>query len=377
MLMVTAPQDEPLVVGKVRGLVVVVGRSWPYLFALLGLALLNGRVLESTTLVKTAWTALLWLACLVVAATIHELGHVAAARLVGLGVRRLVIDVWGGHMTYVAVPLTPGKSVIVAVGGSVANLAAASLAYVASAIPELAPLMGPFLIVNAGLFLYTMLPGLPLDGGHVVGGVAWWLTGRRTDGLEVGGWAGRFVILAAGVLFVLVPPLLGGTMKRATDLVWIVPLVVLTWGWTTRIISMARTRRITDRILVREVARPAARVAAHARLDIIDAQFPQGSGVVVENEHGVPVGVLEVGTPSARPRDVATAGDVMNASPRRTWTVRADLDGGVSEAMELMYEQDVPVVAVITEAGRYGLIWRAELDALIDQRRGRRVLPLG
>ena len=39
MLMVTAPQDEPLVVGKVRGLVVVVGRSWPYLFALLGLAL--------------------------------------------------------------------------------------------------------------------------------------------------------------------------------------------------------------------------------------------------------------------------------------------------------------------------------------------------
>jgi len=119
------------------------------------------------------------------------------------------------------------------------------------------------MVLNLGLFIYHVLPGLPQDGGLVVSGVVRWVTQSETSGIEVGAWSGRFVIIAAGAVF------LGGPLVMSRQLPRLVDAVV--GGGTDRgavalddRAAQGRTRRhITDQILTRSITRPTETVPRH------------------------------------------------------------------------------------------------------------------
>ena len=361
MIMLTSPAGKPFMVARLGKIPISVGQSWPYLLIGLLVILLADGELSPGTIAEGAKTALLWWGCLAAAVAIHEAGHVLMSLALRVPVHAIVLDVWAGHVR-TRIPYGPGRAMLVAIAGPLANLATALLSYNNRDVAAWSLTVVPFMVLNLGLFIYHVLPGLPQDGGLVVSAVVRWVTQSETSGMEVGAWSGRFVIIAAAALFLGGPIVVAGQLPRPVDMVWVGLLVAVLWRATSQVLRMVRRRHLTDQILTRRIARPTETVPRHTRLDIIDATYRRGSGVLVLDDDEKPIGVLVVGAGGPRRRDVLTAGDVMLLAPGPDWVQDATLDDDISDQADVMVATSYPVIAIRTEEGRYGLVWRADLD---------------
>ena len=361
MIMLTSPAGKPFKVARVGKVQISVGQSWPYLLIGLIVILLADGALTPASIRDGARTALLWWGCLVTAVAIHEAGHVLMSLALRVPVHPIVLDIWAGHLR-ARIPYGPGRTMLVAIAGPLANLITALLSYYNREVAAWSLTVVPFMVLNLGLFIYHVLPGLPQDGGLVVSGVVRWVTQSETSGMEVGAWAGRFVLIAAAVLFFGGPLVMTRQLPRPVDMVWVALLVVVLWRSTTRVLRVVRRRHLTDQILSRSIVRPSETVPRHTRLDIIDVTYKRGSGVIVLNDAEEPIGVLVVGAGGKRRRDVLTASDVMLPAPGPDWVADATLDDDISDAADKLVASTYPVMVVRTDAGRYGLVWRADLD---------------
>ena len=145
------------------------------------------------------------------ACVLHELGHIAAVRLLGGRVERLSLTAAGAELALDGErPLSYGRELAVSLAGPAASLLTAWLA--ASA--------GLFLLagLSLGQGLFNLLPVLPLDGGRALG----LLLSCRT------GEAGARWTLA-GVSAVLAGVLLGGGLILIE--VFGNPTLLVTAGW--------------------------------------------------------------------------------------------------------------------------------------------------
>lgn len=361
MIMLTSPAGKPFTVARLGKIPISIGQSWPYLLIGLLVILLADGELSAGTIADGARTALLWWGSLVAAVAIHEAGHVLMSLALRVPVHPIVLDVWAGHVR-TRIPYGPGRAMLVAIASPLANLATALLSYYNREVAAWSLTVVPFMVLNLGMFIYHVLPGLPQDGGLVVSGVVRWVTQSETSGMEVGAWSGRFVIIAAAALFLGGPIVVAGKLPRPVDMVWVGLLVAVLWRATSQVLGAVRRRHLTDQILTRSIARPTETVPRHTRLDIIDATYRRGSGVLVLDDDEKPIGVLVVGAGGPRRRDVRTAGDVMLLAPGPDWVQDATLDDGISDQADVMVATSYPVIAIRTEEGRYGLVWRADLD---------------
>ena len=361
MIMLTSPAGKPFRVARLGKIPISVGHSWPYLLIGLLVILIADGQLTPATIKDGAKTALLWWGCLVAAVAIHEAGHVLMSLALRVPVHPIVLDVWAGHVR-ARVRYGPGRAMLVAIAGPLANLATALLSYSNREVAAWSLTVVPFMVLNLGMFIYHILPGLPQDGGQIVSGVVRWVTQSETSGMEVGAWSGRFVIIAAAGLLLGLPIALGKHLPRPVDMVWVGLLVVVLWRATSDVFRVVRRRHLTDQILTRSIARPTETVPRHTRLDIIDVTYKRGSGVLVLDDNEEPIGVLVVGAGGPRRRDVLTAGDVMLPAPGPGWVQDATLDDDISDQADVMVATSYPVIAIRTESGRYGLVWRADLD---------------
>jgi len=361
VIMLTSPAGKPFRVARLGKIPISVGHSWPYLLIGLLVILIADGQLTPATIKDGAKTALLWWGCLVAAVAIHEAGHVLMSLALRVPVHPIVLDVWAGHVRS-RVRYGPGRAMLVAIAGPLANLATALLSYSNREVAAWSLTVVPFMVLNLGMFIYHILPGLPQDGGQIVSGVVRWVTQSETSGMEVGAWSGRFVIIAAAGLLLGLPIALGKHLPRPVDMVWVGLLVVVLWRATSDVFRVVRRRHLTDQILTRSIARPTETVPRHTRLDIIDVTYKRGSGVLVLDDNEEPIGVLVVGAGGPRRRDVLTAGDVMLPAPGPGWVQDATLDDDISDQADVMVATSYPVIAIRTESGRYGLVWRADLD---------------
>lgn len=160
---------------------------------------------------------------------LHELGHAFAARASGLHVRRIAFTWYGGYAEF-AQTGSRLRQIAIALAGPGANLfiagiAAALLLWVRTAMPDTAsnvvpceganlcvrynPDVGPGLLerslsrlqlTNLGLGIFNLLPGLPLDGGHVLrSALSARLSWFRAHAIAMwcGVWIGLITIAAA------------------------------------------------------------------------------------------------------------------------------------------------------------------------------------
>lgn len=128
---------------------------------------------------------------------VHELGHAAAAQWAGLGVARIRLSFAAG-LGEIGVPRRPRQELIAAVGGPLATLvaviAAASVHVIlvetvgAGLLATVASLVA---IANVVYLAFTMMPGLPLDGGHIVRATVWAASGRRVTATKLSVVMGR------------------------------------------------------------------------------------------------------------------------------------------------------------------------------------------
>jgi Zn-dependent protease len=153
---------------------------------------------------------------------LHELGHALVARRRGIQVAGIELWLLGG-LARMRPAQTPGAEFAVAVAGPLVSLAITALCVLAGATVldwqqfwDAARLdtyagmgageavLGYIAGVNAIVFGFNLIPGLPLDGGRIALAVAWWRTGDRTRATKLAARLGRVIAYAIGALGVYI-----------------------------------------------------------------------------------------------------------------------------------------------------------------------------
>ena len=97
------------------------------------------------------------------AACLHEMGHILAAKLLGGQVKRLSLSVAGAEIRFdYRRVLSYGEESLVALAGPAVNLVIGVL------VRTWLPL---FAMANFGMGIFNLLPAMPLDGGRVLSNV--------------------------------------------------------------------------------------------------------------------------------------------------------------------------------------------------------------
>ncbi len=198
---------------------------------------------DTTAYLTAVASALLLFASILV----HELGHALAARRHGIDVAGITISPLGGFALMSRESATPKEELDVALAGPAATLAivvvsvlaglalvgpdrfvdAALLANGADVTPVLLTI-GFLVTMNLVVLVFNLIPAYPLDGGRVVRGLVWRVTGDRNRGTRVAARLGQgFAIVLIGgglwvtiglasllgIWFVLVGLMIGGSAR--------------------------------------------------------------------------------------------------------------------------------------------------------------------
>ncbi len=176
---------------------------------------------DTTAYLTAVASALLLFASIVV----HELGHALAARRHGIDVAGITISPLGGFALMSRESRTPREELQVAAAGPLATLLiivvsvlagfaiagphrfveAALLASGAHVTPVLLTI-GFLVTMNLIVLVFNLIPAYPLDGGRIVRGLVWQLTGDRSRGTRAAARLGQAfsVVLIGGGLWVTI-----------------------------------------------------------------------------------------------------------------------------------------------------------------------------
>ena len=198
-------------IARVLGISIWVHGSW---FVVLGLAVWAvtvafGDVLPqlpiTERLVMATVTGLAFFGCLCV----HEVAHALVARRFGVRVRGITLFLLGGVAEIQGDLPSPGAEFAVALVGPATSVAIGSvlalLAAWAGALGWAAVEAVAFTLalVNLGVALFNLVPGLPLDGGRILRAAIWRRTGSFTRATVVASLGGRIVaaaLIAIGIV---------------------------------------------------------------------------------------------------------------------------------------------------------------------------------
>lgn len=380
-----APQGRGVVVGRFGGAPVVVRPGWLLTIVLLAVvsaptaqAYLPGLSTAGAYAVGGAFGLLLLGSVLV-----HELAHAWMARRRGLQVHQIALTLVGGH-TEMAGAAAPGTSALVAVAGPAANVVLAVLGWLGLQLvdypgnPAAYAALAVLASSNALVAAFNLLPGLPMDGGHIFEALVWRVTGRRTTGTRAAAVLGR--VVAVGLLVAAIGvPLARSATPDLTSTVWAVVIGFTLWTGAGSFLALAAWRdRVGELDLVR-LARPA--IASSAR---VLAELPDGAGgrgpEVVLVEEGRAIGYVDgaafAEVPAAA-RPATPVGAVL--VPLATGAV---IDGTLrgEAALEAFVgaTRSSPVVVVLGPAGDVvGLLRYADVAQMLRTMRRGPVRPPG
>jgi Zn-dependent protease len=188
---------------------------------------------------------------------LHELGHAVVARRNGIDVLGIDLWVFGGLAKLSRDSETPGEEFRIAAAGPAVTLMITLVAAGAVAVfsrhdwgdnlvgtvgdssPALA-LAAWLALVNAGLLVFNLVPGFPLDGGRIARSIAWKLTGDRHKATRLAGRLGQgFAYILVGLgLFLL-------ASGDPADGIW---LVILGWFLSQGARSAVVSSQFAERI---------------------------------------------------------------------------------------------------------------------------------
>jgi Zn-dependent protease len=135
---------------------------------------------------------------------IHELAHSVVAKAFGIPVKGITLFLFGGVAQITREATRPLAEFIMAIAGPLMSVALASLFFLLWWLSDLrsnnsTTVMWELLwLMNIGVAVFNMAPGLPTDGGRVLRSVLWGVTGDYSRSTFIASWSGR--LLAYGMI---------------------------------------------------------------------------------------------------------------------------------------------------------------------------------
>jgi Zn-dependent protease/CBS domain-containing protein len=317
------------VLGRPFGIPVVVSPSWFLVAGLITWVFQPTVARQVPDLGAGAWlVAFLFAVLLYASVLVHELSHSLTALRMGLPVRRITLHLLGGVSEIQVPPPTPGRSLLVSAAGPAVNfvLAGIGLAVLSTVPGGTVTYVLAYALTSANLIVgvFNLLPGLPLDGGHVVEAAVWKLTGRRTTGTLAAGWAGRglAVVMVAGPLLLAYA---GGRQPSLVTLLWGLLLGSFVWVGASAAIRGAHARNRLPGVSARTLARRAVPVPPDLPVaEAVRRAAEAGArAVVVVASDGRPVALVEEAAVTAMP------------AGRRPWVTVADVSRRLDDGLVL------------------------------------------
>lgn len=188
---------------------------------------------------------------------LHELAHLIVARVYGMRVRSLTLHLMGGETLIEGESRTPGQEIVTAIVGPAVSLLIGVFGLVTAplATSELGfTLLWTSGFVNIVVGLFNLLPGLPMDGGRVMRGIIWGISGSESAGTIGTGWTGRLTAVLGAAWAVLTSRVdqTSGLLRTAIVLL----LAGFLWHGASNAIHHGRRMRRIERLTVHDLYVP-------------------------------------------------------------------------------------------------------------------------
>lgn len=194
--------------GRIFGIEIGLHLSWFIIALLITLSLANQfHALNSNWGEGTIWaTAIATSLLFFVTIVAHELSHAMVARMRNLPVRRITLFALGGVAEIekeagdASTEFSMGIAgpIMSALIGIICLLLAWALGWTPLGIPR-TPLLAMLMwlgYINISLAIFNLIPGFPLDGGRVLRGIIWWVTGDGVRATQIAARIGQVVAFA-------------------------------------------------------------------------------------------------------------------------------------------------------------------------------------
>ncbi|HJY26561.1 MAG TPA: site-2 protease family protein [Pyrinomonadaceae bacterium] len=364
--------------GRIFGVEIGLHYSW-FIIALL----ITFSIADQFRLNNPNWSdSLRWGLALVTAVlffvsiVVHELSHALVAKARGLPVRAITLFALGGVAQIekeaadaktefwmgIVGPITSFVIGLLCLGITLA-LGWTPPHFPQQPIPAILMWLG---VINIGLAIFNMIPGFPLDGGRVLRGLLWWITGNARRATTIAARVGQ-VIAFLMILYGVMQFFSGAGING----LWIAFI-----GW----FLLSASRESYAQMMITEGLR-GLRVA-----DVMTSEYTAIDGYLnlqtFAEEHLMRSGRrFFVVTINDRPEGIVTPHEI-NEVPRARWpyTTVADVmrpldrtrtvgpNTPVTEALEVMASQDLNQLPVVSGGALAGLISRSHILQLIQTR---------
>ena len=307
-----ATRREGILLGRIAGIPVFLAYSWFIIAAFTVIA--YGPVLQSNNPrlgVTAFFVAFAYALLLLISVLAHELAHALTAKLFHWPTEKIVLNLWGGHTQFQSFTASPGRSVLVAMAGPAANFVLAGAGWLLLSYGELSGvadiLANIFVWANLLIGIFNVLPGLPLDGGRLVESAVWKVTGSQEKGTIAAGWAGRIIVVALALWFIVLP-LLSGQRPDITFTLITALVGSFLWMGASASIQQARLRGRLYLVDAAALAEPAVGLPDTATVaDFLDRAPAGKPTVVLCDRDGRPVGIVDAGAAATVPAALAAA----------------------------------------------------------------------
>ena len=186
--------------GRVFGIPIEINISWVLVFLLL--TYLLAEQLDDARLrwpVAQRWTvAMVTVVLFFLSVLAHELSHSVMALSKGIPVRGITLFIFGGVSRLDREPQRPITEFMVALVGPIISIVLAVLfggvwALLGQGDSPAEVILLLLAWANLSLGLFNLVPGYPLDGGHLLRAGIWGITGNHRKATRIAAWMGQAV----------------------------------------------------------------------------------------------------------------------------------------------------------------------------------------
>jgi len=194
--------------GRIFGIPIYVHTSWIIIFLLITLSLRTQFISQHPNWTATQhWTLGIVTSVLFFASVIfHELSHSVVAMHYKIAVKSITLFVFGGLSQIEHDASSAKQEFNIAIAGPLSSLFLAACFWLVWHFfhgSEMVRASAHWLfLINLILGLFNLVPGFPLDGGRVLRGIVWGVTGNFLRATQVASNAGRlfaYFLIAIGV----------------------------------------------------------------------------------------------------------------------------------------------------------------------------------